>query len=71
VEQVWWALKEACAANERYASLEAVQDAIHGFCARFDRTAALRLTAKYAPSPRLFLDPPASSQLDERLPLAA
>jgi hypothetical protein len=29
------------------------------------------LTAKYAPSPRLFLDPPASSQLDERLPLAA
>jgi transposase len=71
VEKVWWALKEACAANEMYASLEAVQDAIHGFFARFDRTAALRLTAKYVPTPKLFLDPPASSQLDERLPLAA
>jgi transposase len=71
VEKVWWALKDACAANEMYASLEAVQDAIHGFFARFDRTAAVRLTAKYVPAPRLFLDPPANSQSDERLPLAA
>jgi putative transposase len=51
VEKVWWALKEAVAANHLYASLEAVQDAIHGFFARFSREAALQLTAAYVPSP--------------------
>jgi hypothetical protein len=44
VEKVWWALKEELAANYLWPSLEALQDAIHGFFAR--RTAAdlLRLT---------------------------
>lgn len=45
VEKVWWALKERCAANQMYASLEAIQDAIHAFFATFTRQDALRLAA--------------------------
>jgi transposase len=51
VEKVWWRLKEEIAANRLYASLEEVQDAIHGFFARFSREAALQLTAAYIPTP--------------------
>ena len=46
VEKVWWALKNQCAANCLYPCLEAVQDAIHGFFARFTPEDALRLTAR-------------------------
>ena len=49
VEKVWWALKENCAANQLYPSLEAVQDAIHAFFSTFTREAALRLTARHEP----------------------
>jgi transposase len=49
VEKVWWALKETCAANCLYPSLEAVQDAIHAFFSRFSRSAARQLTAAYLP----------------------
>ena len=49
VEKVWWALKDACAANCLYPSLEAVQDAIHAFFSRFSRSAARQLTAAYLP----------------------
>jgi hypothetical protein len=45
VEKVWWALKDEVCANHLYACLEAVQDAIIGFFARFSREDALRLTA--------------------------
>jgi transposase len=45
VEKVWWALKDNCAANRMYESLEAVQDAIHAFFSTFTREAALRLAA--------------------------
>lgn len=44
VEKVWWALKEAIAANYMWPSLEALQDAVHGFFATFTPEAALRLT---------------------------
>lgn len=71
VEKVWWALKEACAANEMYASLEAVQDAIHGFFARFNRGAALQLTSGYVLAPRLLRAAAASDQSVEQLPIAA
>lgn len=45
VEKVWWALKDRCAANQMYASAEAIQDAIHAFFSTFTREAALRLAA--------------------------
>lgn len=48
VEKVWWALKDRCAANEMYASVEAIQDAIHAFFCTFTREAALRLVARHA-----------------------
>ena len=49
VEKVWWALKNQCAANCLYPCLDAVQDAIHGFFARFTPEDALRLTARKPP----------------------
>ena len=49
VEKVWWALKNQCAANCLYPCLDAVQDAIHGFFARFTPEEALRLTARKPP----------------------
>ena len=49
VEKIWWALKNQCAANCLYPCLEAVQDAIHGFFARFTPQDALRLTARKPP----------------------
>jgi transposase len=48
VEKVWWALKAECAANQMYASVEAIQDAIHAFFSTFTREAALRLTIQHA-----------------------
>jgi transposase len=47
VEKVWWALKDRCAANEMYASVEAIQDAIHAFFSTFTRETALRLVARH------------------------
>jgi transposase len=44
VEKVWWAMKDCCAANQLYPSVEAVQDAIHGFFSRFTQEAARQLT---------------------------
>jgi transposase len=69
VEKVWWALKENCAANQLYASLEAVQDAIQGFFSQFSREAARRLTAGYWQPIQELVDL-ATGQPDE-LPLAA
>jgi len=54
VEKVWWALKDCCAANELYPSVEAVQDATHAFFSRFTREAARQLTV----CNRLFNDQP-------------
>jgi putative transposase len=71
VEKVWWALKEEVAANQLYASIEGVQDAIIGFFAQFSREAALRLTARYVPEPQLFADWPVTKPAAEPLPLAA
>ncbi len=49
VGKVWWALKNQCAANCLYPCLEAVQDAIHGFFARFTPEEAKRLTHRKPP----------------------
>ncbi len=49
VEKVWWALKSRCAANCLCPCLEAVQDAIHGFFARFTPEDAKRLTHRKPP----------------------
>ncbi len=46
VEKVWWALKAEVAANYMWPSLEALDDAIHGFFARFSPEKALRLTRR-------------------------
>lgn len=51
VEKVWWELKAECLANRMYPNLEALQDAIYGFFAHFDRQRALRLTAQPPPPP--------------------
>jgi hypothetical protein len=50
---------------------EAVQDAIHGFFARFNRAAALQLTSGYVPAPRLLRAATASDPSVEQLPIAA
>jgi transposase len=71
VEKVWWALKDEIAANQLYASIEGVEDAIVGFFARFTREAALRLTARYMPAPQLFIDRAAIDQAPEPLLAAA
>jgi len=47
VEKVWWALKDEICANYMYPCIEAVQDAIIGFFARFSKEDALRLTARH------------------------
>lgn len=44
VEKVWWALKAEVCANHMYPCIEAVQDAIIGYFARFTPMDALRLT---------------------------
>lgn len=49
VEKVWWALKNQCAANCLYPCVEAVQDAIYGFFARFTPEDAKRLTRRKPP----------------------
>ena len=58
VEKVWWALKETIAANYLRPSLEALQDAIHGFFAQ--RTAAdlLWLTHRRAAAATISIRPP-------------
>jgi transposase len=71
VEKVWWALKAQVAANHLYESLEAVQDAIVGFFAQFSREAALRLTARYVPTPQLFSDRSETKPIAEPLLAAA
>jgi transposase len=71
VEKVWWRLKAQVAANQLYESLEAVQDAIIGFFARFGPEAALRLTGRYVPKPERFTDRPATQRSVEPLPAAA
>jgi hypothetical protein len=43
VEKVWWRLKQEVAANYLWPSLEALQDAIHGFFAGFSPDEALQL----------------------------
>ena len=48
VEKVWWALKEAIAANYLWPTLEALQDAIHGFFAQRTALDLLRLTRRRA-----------------------
>jgi transposase len=64
VEKVWWALKGQVAANELYPSLEAVQDAIHGFFARFSKEAALQLCGRrWSSLPRLAAPGPESASL--------
>ncbi len=68
VEKVWWALKDEVCANHLYASLEAVQDAIVGFFARFSREDALRLTARHKEKPKVTV---LSVAVKEPLPMAA
>lgn len=46
VEKVWWALKAEVAANYMWPSLEALEEAIHGFFARFSPEKALQLTRR-------------------------
>jgi hypothetical protein len=68
VEKVWWALKEEVCANHLYASLEAGQDAIVGFFARFRPEDALRLTARHKEPSMATASPLA---VKEPLPMAA
>jgi transposase len=67
VEKVWWALKDEVCANYMYPCLEAVQDAIIGFFARFTPEAALRLTARHKDK----VQEAASIVPDKALPMAA
>jgi len=62
VEKVWWALKEEIAANYLWPSLEALQDAVHGFFATFTPERALRLTRRADLLPAS--DPTAAPALD-------
>jgi transposase len=71
VEKVWWALKDACAANHLYASREGVQDAIHAFFSTFTQRAALRLVARHAEEQKRRKSAQDQSQPTEALPLAA
>ena len=66
VEKVWWALKDEVCANHLYPCIEAVQDAIIGFFARFTREDALRLTTRHAET---LVEP--ESHNDQLLPMAA
>lgn len=68
VEKVWWALKDEVCANHLYASLEAVQDAIVGFFARFRPEDALRLTARHNDKLKATVPP---MGVNELLPMAA
>jgi transposase len=67
VEKVWWALKDEVCANYMYACVEALQDAIIAFFARFTPETALRLTARHKDEAHQ----PASATLDKALPMAA
>ena len=67
VEKVWWALKDEVCANYLYPCLEAVQDAIIGFFARFTPEAALRLTAWHKDKAQEAV----STVPDKALPMAA
>jgi transposase len=67
VEKVWWALKDEVCANYMYACVEALQDAIIGFFARFTPAAALRLTAQHKGKAA----EPTSAVPDKALPVAA
>ena len=49
VEKIWWELKAECAANHLYASLEAVQEAIHGFFAGLSCARVRQLIARKVP----------------------
>jgi transposase len=71
VEKVWWALKERCAANYLYESLEAVQDAIHVFFSTFSREAALRLVARHTEGQKQRKRSEKKSPPTQALPLAA
>jgi transposase len=71
VEKVWWALKAECAANQMYASREAIQDAVHAFFSRFTREAALRLVARHRTEPTLTMVTAADPGEREGLALAA
>jgi transposase len=71
VEKVWWALKDACAANHLHASREGVQDAIHAFFSTFTRQAALRLVARHVEEQKQRKVAQEQSQPTEALPLAA
>jgi transposase len=71
VEKVWWALKAEIAANRLYPSLEAIQDAIHGFFASFNREAAQQLTARYVAEPAILPTVWVEEQQNEPLLAAA
>lgn len=71
VEKVWWALKAEIAANRLYPSLEAIEDAIHGFFASFSREAAHRLTARSVAEPALLPTVWLAEQQNEPLLAAA
>ncbi len=58
VEKVWWALKEEIAANYLWPSLEALQDAIHGFFARRNAPDLLRLTHRRTVAAAASVRPP-------------
>ena len=45
VEKVWWSLKQQVAANRLHGSIEALEAAVHQFCADLTPQAALRLAA--------------------------
>src|SRR5579859_3801880 len=70
VEKVWWALKDEICANYMYPCLEAVQDAIIGYFARFSREDALRLTARHKDRDKNYAKAP-PSPTEQALPKAA
>jgi transposase len=71
VEKVWWALKDACAANYLHASREGVQDAMHAFFSTFRPEVALRLVARHTKEHARDRTATDESQLTQALPLAA
>lgn len=66
VEKVWWALKDEVCANHLYPCIEAVQDAVIGFFARFSKDDAMRLTARHQDTLA-----ERARQADHDLPMAA
>lgn len=45
VEKIWWRLKQQVAANRLHGSIEALESAVHRFCAELTPQAALKLAA--------------------------